>query len=270
MPVRFQLTQPTTIPLEVDGITPDSLEGKSLGEIERMSVFHGNRKLSIAEFFSVKGEANDGQIEWEGDLTNVHWIGARMQSGEVRIYGEAGRHVGSEMSGGRIQVWGSAGDWLGAELHGGLIHVRGSAGHLVGAAYRGSSRGMTGGTILVEGSAGNEIGHTMGRGLIAIGGACGDLVGFNLLAGTILVAGQPGIRPGAGMHRGTIGFAGAAPELLPSFAFACRFRPTFVALLTREISRWWPSCAEQFDPTPWDLYHGDLIEGGRGEILVRV
>ena len=190
-----------------------------------------------------------------------------MDGGVLHIQGDCGRHLGSEMTAGEIVVDGNASDWVGGELKGGVIEVKGDAGHLVGAAYRGSAQGMTGGTIYVHGRTGNEVGHTQRRGLIAVGSA-GDLAGFNMLAGTLLVCGDCGIRHGAGMRRGTLLFAGEHPKLLPSFRLACRYQPPFIPLLTRQLgNRNYPT-PDLSEQAAWDLYHGDLIEGGRGEILL--
>ena len=271
MPLRLKLRNKTNIPLEVEGIVPDVLRTKSVAEIEKLEIFEGNVKSSLADFFAVQGTADDEIHEWEGDLSGVHWIGAKMQSGKIVVEGNAGRHVGSEMSGGEIHVSGSVSDWIGGEMHGGLIHVRGSAGHLVGAAYRGSVRGMTKGTILVGGDAGNEIGHSMRRGLIAVGGGIGDLAGVNMLAGSIVLCGDSGIRHGAGMKRGTIAFlSGKAPPLLPTFRRACRFRPAAIQLIYRHLRRHDFACDDALFTGAFDLYNGDFLNGGRGEILIRI
>jgi formylmethanofuran dehydrogenase subunit C len=267
--LRLELKQKSSVPLEVEGLTPDVVKAMSLAEIEKFPIFQGNRKIPLGEFFQVTGDASDETFEWHGDLTGVHWIGTKMQSGRMQIHGSCGRHLGSEMRGGEIHVAGDAGDWVGGEMHGGLIHVRGRAGHLIGAAYRGSAIGMTKGTILIGGDAGNEIGHTLRRGLIAIGGNCGDLAGFNMLAGTILLFGETGIRHGAGMRRGTIGFFGPAPQILPTFRKACRYTPDTLRLLAQELRRLDFPKWEQLMGLSVDLYNGDLIEGGRGELLVR-
>lgn len=270
MPLRLKLRTSSSIPLEVEGITPDSVGGKTLAEIEKLEMFQGNLRLSLGEFFAVSGDASDGVMEWEGDLAGVHWIGAKMTSGKIVVAGNCGRHLGSEMRGGEIHVQGNAGDWVGGEMQGGCIHVRGSAGHLVGAAYRGSAVGMTNGTILIGGDAGNEIGHTMRRGLIAIGGSVGDLAGFNMLAGTILLFGNSGIRHGAGMKRGTIGFLGSKlPPMLSTFRHACRCQPDVLPLLFHELRQRDFPVADELFTSFYDLYNGDLIEGGRGEILMR-
>lgn len=270
MTLRLQLMNSTPIPLEVEGILPEAVCGKSLAAIEQLPIFHGNRQVPLAEFFRVLGSPDSDSMVWEGDLTGVHWIGAGMTRGILRIEGPAGRHVGSRMRGGRIDAVGPVSDWLGAEMLGGVIQAHADAGHMVGAAYRGSARGMTGGTILVSGSAGNEIGHSMRRGLIAIGGDAADLLGFGLLAGTILVYGNCGIRLGAGMRRGTIGVLGPQrPTLLPSFRSGCRCRLEILRIMERLLSRHKFPATLALGDVEVDLFHGDLLEGGRGEVLMR-
>lgn len=270
MALRLRYRGGATVPLEVEGVTPDRVTGLTLAQIEQLAVYEGNRDARLADFFDVSGSADDLTMHWEGELRGVHWVGAKMTQGVMHVEGTVGRHVGSEMRGGEIHVHGDAGDWVGGEMHGGLIHVRGSAGHLVGAAYRGSARGMTRGTILIGRHAGNEIGHTMRRGLIVVGGNAGDLAGFNMLAGTILMFGESGIRHGAGMRRGTLGFLGPQrPPLLPSFRYACRLRPLAMDLILRELDRLGFEVPAEARSCLCDIYNGDMIEGGRGEMLLR-
>jgi formylmethanofuran dehydrogenase subunit C len=258
---------PTPIPVEIEGLTPEAIREKSLDEIRRWEIVRGNRKLPLGEVFQVDGDPADMTWDMRGNLASVHWIGAHMREGTIRIHGPAGRHLGSQMRGGRITVDGDAGDWVGGEMHGGLIHVHGRAGDLVGAAYRGSAKGMSGGTILIDGAAGNEVGHSMLRGLIAIGGPAGDAICFNMLAGTVLVFGECGIRPGAGMRRGTIGLFGPArPQLLPTFRFACRYQPVVLSLLSLTLTDYDFPHQKVSEVA---LYNGDLLDGGRGEVLVR-
>jgi formylmethanofuran dehydrogenase subunit C len=270
MALQLHYRGTTNVPVEVEGVTPDRLAPMRCAEIERMRVFVGNTQVPLAELFDLAGDPSDQQLDWYGDLSGVHWVGAGMVSGHMQIHGPVGRHLGSEMSGGQIHVDADAGDWVGAELKGGLIHVRGSVGHLAGSAYRGSQRGMTGGTILIDGDAGNEIGHSMRRGLLVVRGAGGDLIGFNLLAGTVLVLGSTGIRHGAGMKRGTLGLLGVErPPLLPSFRFGCRSHPLFLQLVFRHLRGFGFPIDDDLVATEVDAFHGDLLEGGRGEILLR-
>jgi formylmethanofuran dehydrogenase subunit C len=269
MALRLVYQGDTRVPVEMEGFVPDWAADKPLAEIEKFGIFHGNRKVPLAEFFKVSGNPTDLRFDFEGNLAGVHWIGSHMKSGSITVHGPAGRHTGSEMRGGSIAVEGSAGDWVGAEMRNGLIHVRGDAGHFVGAAYRGSAKGMTGGTILIDGTGGNEIGHTMRRGTIAVGGDAGDMIGFNMIAGTILVFGKCGIRPGAGMRRGTIGILGPdPPPMLSSFRFGSTYRPQFLGLLLKELHEKGFRVPPKLLDSHYDLYHGDLVALGKGEILL--
>jgi formylmethanofuran dehydrogenase subunit C len=271
MTLRLTYKATATVPVEVEGVLPETICGRSLDDVARLPVFHGNRRVPLGELFDVAGDTDQPCVEFAGDLLGVHWIGAGMTGGTLRIAGSAGRHVGSDMQGGRIEVRGDVGDDLGTALQGGEILVLGGAGDRVGAAHRGASRGMTGGTIAVTGNAGHEVGAGMRRGVIAVGGRAGDWLGANLLAGTILAAGGAGRQAGANMRRGTILLGGSQPpELLPTFRYACRYGPTFLPLLTVDLQR----CGLPLDPavsrSEYDAFSGDHLELGRGEILVRV
>lgn len=265
MAIEIELSQTPSVPLEVEKVRPDLMIGQTPVQIMKEKIFHGKEEIEFGDFFSVTGNSDDQTHCWNGDLSGVHWIGKRLSSGTIKVNGSCGRHLGSEMSGGEISVSENTSDWVGAEMSGGLIRVEGDAGHLIGAAYRGSPIGMRGGTILIKGKTGNEVGHTMRRGLIAVG-SIGDLTGFNMLAGSIFVFGECGIRHGAGMHRGTIAFLGKSqPEVLPTFRFSCRQDLTVLSLARKFMSK---HGFEMPFPSQVDLYHGDFLEGGRGEILL--
>ncbi len=270
MVLRLTYHGRTTVPVEIEGLTPDWAADKSLAEIERFEIFHGNRKLPLAEIFAVSGDAADRRFEFEGDLSVVHWVGAHLQSGTIHIHGPVGRHLGSQMRGGDIVVHGDAGGLVGSEMRRGTIHVHGHAGDLIGGADRGSTKGMTGGVILIDGNAGNEIGHTMRRGFVAIGGQAGDMLGFNMIAGTVLVFGACGIRPGAGMRRGTLALFGPnPPPLLPSFRYGATCQPTVVRVLLQNLRQRGFPVEDALLDSFYDLHHGDLVALGRGEIFLR-
>lgn len=265
--LRLRFHGTSTIPVEAECITPDNLAGKTAAEIAGLPVQHGNAPAPLGEFFQVEGDAGDGEIVLEGDCSRVKWLGAAMTRGRLSIHGNAGMHLGAEMIGGEIRVHGNAGDWVGAEMRGGRIYVHGDAGHLAGAAYRGSRFGMRGGVLLIDGKAGNEIGATMRRGLIAIGGACGDFPGVSMIAGTVFLFGPCGVRAGAGMKRGTIAVFGETPPLLPSFRYACTYRPVFLALYLRQLRAWGFAVEERYLGGCWRRWCGDLVSLGKGEIL---
>ena len=260
----------TSLPVEVEGLTPDWAWDKPLAVIERFEIFHGNQKLPLAEMFSVAGDAGDKRFDFEGDLFGIHWIGAHMRSGQIHIHGSSGRHLGSELRSGEIHVDGDVSDWVGCEMRGGLIHVRGNAGHQVGAAYRGSAQGMRGGTIIVDGNVGNEIGLVMKEGLIAVGGQAGDVIGFNMTGGTVLIFGSAGIRPGAGMHGGTIALLGTTPlRMLPSFRFDRRAAPSNLEMLLKGLHKKGMEVPDSALLDEASVYIGDLVADGAGEIYLR-
>ena len=270
MSIKLTYRVETSVPVEIEGLTPDWACDKSLAEIEHFEIFHGNRKLPLAEMFAVSGDPGDKRFDFEGNVAGVHWIGAHMRSGQIYVHGPAGRHVGSELRGGEIRVEGDAGGWAGCEMRAGFIHIQGNAGHLVGAAYRGSAKGMLGGTILVDGDAGNEIGLSMQQGTIAIAGAAGDMIGFNMTDGLIVVLGESGIRAGAGMHGGTIAMLGPTPPpVLPSFRFDRkanleRFATQLTNLRARGLR-----VDESGLPAEVDVYVGDFVAEGKGELHLR-
>lgn len=272
MPLTLTLRHPSSVPLEVETVRLEEVRAQSPDEVLRTLIQRGNKQVPLGEFFTAAGSAADDEtIVWQGDCSQVKLIGAHLSRGRVRVEGDAGMHLGAEMIGGEILCTGNAADWLGAEMKGGRITVLGNAGHLIGAAYRGGRQGMTGGEILVHGEGRNEIGHTMRRGLIAVAGRVGDAVGVGMIAGTIVIGGEPGIRPGAGMKRGTIVMLQPGPslDLLPTFRLACTYQPVFLQLYWRRLEALGFPLPVEAAPCRYRRYCGDLLELGKGELLVR-
>jgi formylmethanofuran dehydrogenase subunit C len=266
MSLKLILHTAPEVPLEAEVISPGRLSGLSVAEIAAAPVQHGNRDAKLGDFFRVTGKT-DGEIRVEGDLSRVKLIGAGMTGGRIVIEGHAGMHLGAGMAGGEIVVEGNAADWVGPEMSGGRIVVKGNAGHLAGAAVRGSHVGITGGEIIIHGSAGNETGSGMRRGLIAIGGDTGDFTGVNMLAGTIVVLGRLGLRSGAGMKRGSILSLHDA-EILPTFSFACTYRPGFVRIYLAYLESLGLPISDAQLSGRYRRYSGDAVEANRGEILL--
>ena len=280
MSVQLTLHTQPSVPLEAEVLTPDRLAGLSASEIAVLPVMHGNQAATLGDFFHVDvgaglapaprvghWQALPLRVTIQGDVSRIKRLGEQMTAGLLHVKGNVGMHVGSGMSGGEIIVDGHAGDWLGAEMRGGRIMVKGNAGHWVGAAYRGARKGMLGGEIIVHGNAGAEVGHYMRRGLIAIAGNCGDFAGADMLAGSIIVLGQMGQRAGAGMRRGTI-LAMQGTKLLPTFNFDCHYRPSFLRLYLQHLrSLGLPITDVQLN-SHYQRWSGDMLELGRGEILL--
>jgi formylmethanofuran dehydrogenase subunit C len=247
MPLTLTLHEPPTVPLEVEGLSPERLAARRRGEIEALTVWHGNRRAQLADFFTVSGNGDD-ELRIEGDLRRVKFLGADMRGGE-------------------LVVEGGVGDFSGVGMRSGRLVVKGSAGHHLGGAYPGERAGMRGGEILVHGDAGDQVGAGLRRGLIAVAGRLGDAAGLRMLAGTIVAVAGLGASPGAAMRRGTI-VAMSQVTPLPTFAFACSYRPPFLRLYLRRLRELGlPLTDEQIEGS-YARWSGDGLELRRGEILI--
>jgi formylmethanofuran dehydrogenase subunit C len=266
MPLTLTLREPPAVPLETDGLTPDGLAGLSRSEIEALTVWHGNRPEQLADFFTVSGDG-DGELRVEGDLRRVKFLGAGMSAGRLVVAGDAGMHTGADMRGGELVVQGDVGDFAGTGMRGGRLVVRGSAGHQLGGAYPGERAGMRGGEIVVQGDAGDQAGAGLRRGLIAVGGRLGEAAGLRMLAGTIVALGELGAAAGAGTRRGTI-VAMSQVALLPTFAFACSYRPPFLRLCLRHLRALGLPLTDDQIEGRYARWSGDGLELRRGEILI--
>jgi formylmethanofuran dehydrogenase subunit C len=264
--LTLTLREPPTVPLEMEDLSPDRLAGLHRGEIETLTVWHGNRRAQLADFFTVSG-TGDEELRVEGDLRRVKFLGAGMDEGRLIVAGAAGMHTGTDMRGGELIVEGDVGDFAGVGMRGGRLVVKGSAGHHLGGAHPGARAGMRGGEILVHGDAGDQVGAGLRRGLIAVAGRLGGAAGLRMLAGTIVAVGGLGAAPGAAMRRGTI-VAMSQVTLLPTFAFACSYRPPFLRVYLRHLrTRGLPLTDEQIEGR-YARWSGDGLELRRGEILI--
>jgi formylmethanofuran dehydrogenase subunit C len=264
--ITLTLKETHPIPLETETISPDQFLGKGAAEIAKLKASLGNQIGQLGDFFTINGEGGE-EIHIEGDVSRVKHIGERMTQGRIVIHSDVGMHLGARMRGGEIHVHGNAGDWVGAEMRGGFIHIHGNAGHALGSAYRGSPKGMNRGLIVVDGNTRNETGSLMRRGLIVVLGDVGDFAGSFMLAGTLLVFGQVGLRPGAGMKRGTI-VAYHPVELLPTYSFDCRYKPSFLRLTLQSLRQRGLAIRDEFMSGYYQRYSGDLTALGKGEILI--
>jgi formylmethanofuran dehydrogenase subunit C len=266
MPLTLSLREQPRVPLEVEGLSPDRLAGLRRAEVERLTVWHGNRRAQLADFFAVSGDG-DEELRVEGDLRRVKFVGAGMTAGRLTVAGDAGMHTGAEMRGGELIVEGDVGDFAGTGMRGGRLIVRGSAGHQLGGALPGERAGMRGGEILVRGDAGEQVGAGLRRGLIAVAGSVGGAAGLRMLAGTIVALGRLGAAAGADMRRGTI-VAMSEVTPLPTFAFACAYRPPFLRLYLRHLRGLGLPLADEQIEGRYARWSGDGLELRRGEILI--
>ena len=224
--IKLKLKKKPKFPLEAEVISPDQFVGKTLADIKKLIVYHGNEEKTLGDFFDISGKSNElanCKIIIDGNISNVKRIGEKMTAGEIVINSDVGMHIGSQMTGGKILVNGNADDWAGAMLNGGELEITGNAGHYVGAAYRGFWKGMQNGTIKINGKIGNEAltwvnGSKPGKRFpTLICGSAGSFLGIHSHGGTIIVEGDCDRCAGADQIRGTIIVKGKVSKILPSY-----------------------------------------------------
>ena len=231
-------TDPATggpLTIGLTGITPDRLAGLSLDAVKRLAVTADERPAELGELFSISGDAADSVLECRGDFSRVHFVGAGMAAGTIRVTGSVGRHAAESMTGGRLEVAGDAGDWLAAEMSGGEVVIGGSAGDNLAGALPGSDHGLRGGVVVVLGDVGCLTGQRMRRGIVAVGGNCGAAPAFEMRAGTVVVAGRVGAQPGLGMRRGSLVALADQPAIPATFHRGRAWLPPFIGLQLTEL-----------------------------------
>ncbi len=274
MPLKLLLKTQLKVPLHVDHVLPENVAGQ---DVQNIPIEEGNRTGRLSDYFDVEGSAADDHIVcFSGDLKNVFGIGRSMSCGTIEVLGDAGPFVGRDMSGGKIFVTGNTDDYLGAEMTGGQIVVWGNSGNYVGANTPGGKYGMNRGAIFVSGSAGQSLGRRMRRGTIVVQGAVGSLCGWEMMAGTILVFGSALKDAGLDMRRGTIILAGeSSKSFMPvsSFVQGTKSHSQTIAMIGQwlrqsEIEIPKETIKQRLMGQAFLQWHGDLNEGGRGEIFV--
>ena len=85
MPLVLTQQLETTLPIDVQGVTPKRIQGLTVKEIAKITVWHGRNLRALGELFKLTGDADDSQtIVWDGQLSSVHSIGAGVFLFEVQ------------------------------------------------------------------------------------------------------------------------------------------------------------------------------------------
>lgn len=268
MTLTFELLVSPPIPLEPHGVLPETVHCRSLGEIQRWPILHGNTPAELGEWFRITGDPASARHAWVGDLRQVDGIAAGLSRGEVLIDGAAGDLVAAEMTGGMVEVRGDVGLEAATNLRGGVLRISGSAGDHLGGSGGLESGGMRGGEVHVAGDVGKGCGERMSRGLITVRGRCGDFPAWRMRAGTLVVAGPLGEHAGLEMRRGTLvtltnlnGPATYRHSCIASGDF------TLLRLLGQRLVEFGGWKGVEW-PRHWRLFGADPLDGGRGEIFV--
>ena len=106
--LTLTLREAPAAPVVAEALRPDRLAGLSRAEIERLELWHGNRRAALGELFDVSG-AGEEDVRVEGDLARVAGLGTGMAGGRLTLAGDAGPHVGAGMRGRRARRRGRRG-----------------------------------------------------------------------------------------------------------------------------------------------------------------
>lgn len=267
--VVLTLRSPLSQRVEVDQLTPSHVATLDESDIASLPAYLGRDAIKIGDLFDVRG-GRSAKLRIEGDLADVHGLGAGTTSGELLIEGNAGHRVGAHMTGGWIDVRGNVGNEAGLAMSGGALRVVGDAGSRVGASTPGASKGMTGGEIVVDGNAGDDVAARVRRGLVVVTGTTGNCAAREMIAGTLVVLGRIGAGAGRGSKRGSIIACGGI-DVPATYRYACTYRPPFVRVTMTYLRRRYGLTIEQGAiDGEYRRYCGDLGDPGKGEILTKL
>lgn len=232
--------------LDVSSLVPDQLTGKSLADIQNLTLNYGGQHVPAEQLFDISGD--DAQhIVFQGNCNHLDYIGANMRSGSISVEGDAG-------------------DFAACSMRGGLLTIRGNVGDFLGAGFEGSRKGMLGGTIIVKGNAGDRVGDQMRRGLILIEGNVGDYAASRMIAGTIGILGITGNYLGFGMRRGTL-LMKHSPQLTATMQDCGSHTLPFLRLFSKSLAEY-DTAFNQLPLNRVRRFVGDAGNNGNGEILV--
>jgi len=251
--------------IDMSGVLPETLGGRTAGDIAAQTVRVDGNPVALGELFAVTPGETGAALLIDAGSGRLDCLGKGMTAGTLRVEGSAGHYAGQDLRGGELIITGDAGDCAANGMRGGLLRIAGNAGNWLGAALIGDRAGMGGGVVAVAGDAGDRLGDRMRRGLILVRGKAGAACGARLLAGTLVVAGGCAGAPGPGLRRGSL-ILGRAPDIIPAtYNDAGVADLSWLGLLRRHADAILPGVVP--DSPRVRRYMGDLAFGGKGEIL---
>jgi formylmethanofuran dehydrogenase subunit C len=261
--LRFR--EPPTVTIDASPLRPDALSGMSEGELERLPLLVGNRRVPLGELCELQsGDA--ASLRLENTSQALRRLGHGMSSGSILALGDVGDQLGLALRGGTIEIRGNAGDLTACLMTGGLIRVSGDVGDFAAAALAGGRLGMQGGALLVGGRLGDRACDRMRRGLVAACGTAGDYAASRMIGGTLVALGGCGADPGYGMRRGSVVLGRIPERLLATFAENGTHDLPWLGLLDRELQALgFPASLGGPRRGRWT---GCASAGGLGELLI--
>jgi formylmethanofuran dehydrogenase subunit C len=263
-PLTFVVRAAPSQRLDLSPLTPHSLAGKTIAEIERIALETTREPVTVADVFRLR-KGDPASIVFEGGHARFDRVGMGMTGGAVLVEGDVGVEAGRAMSGGRLTVRGAAGPFSASAMKGGLLEIGGDAGERLGGPLSGETVGMMGGLVHVRGDAGPRAGDRLRRGVILIEGRASAYAGSRMIAGTLAIGEEAGDLPGYLMDRGTILLGRGAALYSPTFGdcgehdlVAARLLADYVADVSAKLARLFRR--------PFRRLAGDMAALGKGEI----
>ena len=262
---RWKRGEPPAGTVDARSLLPEKYPGAGVSELAGLPLTIGNRSYRWDDLFDIEGDT--AHIWRLPGCENYLYLGARMSCGTLIVEGHAGDYAGLQMRGGLLQAEG-AGHRVGANLQGGLIHIHGHVGMEAGGPAPDSMDGMVDGEILVDGNAGPRAGFRLRRGLLSVHQA-EEEAGYDLQAGTLVIQQGPLRFPGLNMRRGTILLLDSQtnPDWLPYFQAEACFEPVIVRMILGRLVQLHYAVPRDAIHGTYQLYSGDHLVTGQGEIL---
>ena len=264
-PFTFKLRHEPSQRVDLSVLTPDRLAGRSIAEIEKISIGVTRQPICVGDVFAVS-EGDLKLLCFEGGSSRFDLIGAKLLPGfTIEVNGDVGTQVGRLAVGGKITINGSAGAFAASGNAGAEIDIKGDVGDFLAGPLAGELAGMSGGRVIVRGAAGVRAGDRLRRGLIVIEGDAGDALGARMIAGTMIVLGATQGRVGYLNKRGTLALA-RGRDFGATYLDCGVHHFTFAGLLARSLQRTSAEAA-QLLLSKLQKFGGDTSVYGKGEIL---
>ncbi len=264
-PFVFTLRQEPAHRVDLSGLAPDRISGRSAAEIEKIEIGTTKTVIRVGDVFRVD-TGDPGVVRFEGGSSRFDLVGSRLlPDHSVHVVGDVGAQLGRLAKGGRITVTGSAGAYAASGNAGALIEIGGDVGSFLAAPLAGELGGMSGGRVIVRGNAGMRAGDRLRRGVIVIEGEAGENLGSRMIAGSVVALGAVKGRIGYLNRRGSIVLAKAC-DPGPTYIDCGSHNLTYAGLLARSLRSDSPRAAAVL-LCKLRRYGGDTAVYGKGEIL---
>ena len=85
MALTLRWRSSTSLPVDGSPLKPETFRERTSADAARVSLRVGNATAEVGELFEIEGDAADGSLVVEGDLTHVYRLGRGMATGSLKI-----------------------------------------------------------------------------------------------------------------------------------------------------------------------------------------